>query len=122
MHLILLNSQRGSRTCTFRPPKAVGRPPKAVLAVCSTSICVSVPGQAISPVVFGPKVEFGAVVETEFVIWDENGDVVHVKKIGSESKLWFSEQYFTISCELAFETMIELYGVFPLVQEVMSVR
>ena len=32
------------------------------------------------------------------------------------------EQYFTISCGLAFETMIELYGVFPLVQEVMSVR
>ena len=33
-----------------------------------------------------------------------------------------SEQYFTLSCELAFETTIELYGVFPLVQEVMSVR
>ena len=79
MQLILLNSQRGSRTCTFHPPKAVGRPPKTVLAVCSTSIGVSVPDQGISPVVFGPKVEFGTVVETEFVIWDENGDVAFEK-------------------------------------------
>ena len=121
MQLILLNSQRGSRTCTFHPPKAVGRPPKTVLAVCSTSIGVSVPDQGISPVVFGPRVEFGAVVETVFVIWDENGDIA-CRKMSSESKLWFLKQYFTISCELAFETMIELYGAFPLVQEVMSVR
>ena len=57
------------------PQKAVGRPPKAVLAVCSTSICVSVPGQAISSVAFGPGVEVVVVVETVIVIWDENGDV-----------------------------------------------
>ena len=121
MQLILLNSQRGSRTCTFHPPKAVGRPPKAVLAVCITSIGVSVTDQGRSSVACGPWVEVVVVVGMGFVGWDENGDIA-CRKMSSESKLWFLKQYFTISCELAFETMIELYGAFPLVQEVMSVR
>ena len=61
------------------------------------------------------------VVGMGFVGWDENGDIA-CRKMSSESKLWFLKRYFTISCELVFETMIELYGVFPLVQEVMPVR
>ena len=79
------------------------------------------PDQAILFVVFGPWVELGAVVGTEIVDCGENGHVA-CRKMSSEARGRHISINFTISCRLAFETMIEPYRAFPLVREVMFMR